>query len=134
MKFKYKKYGQGFLRPVVPLLVKNKDYATYYEVLIDSGADVCIFGSDIAEILGIDLFSGHKGIVMGVTGEKEDCYVHDIEIEIGGHNLKIPVCFLLKMSDSGHGIVGQIGFFDNFIVKFDLLKEEIELKERFAGG
>ncbi|MEK7088660.1 MAG: hypothetical protein AAB913_00845 [Patescibacteria group bacterium] len=29
-----------------------------------------------------------------------------------------------------YGLVGQKGFFDNFIVKFDLLKEEIDLKTR----
>ena len=29
----------------------------------------------------------------------------------------------------GHGILGQKGFFDIFTVKFDLGKEEIELKE-----
>jgi len=27
-------------------------------------------------------------------------------------------------------VVGQRGFFDIFVVKFDLLKEEVELKER----
>jgi len=30
----------------------------------------------------------------------------------------------------GYGVVGQNGFFDIFVVKFDLIKEEIELKER----
>ena len=29
-----------------------------------------------------------------------------------------------------YGIVGQKGFFDIFVVKFDLLKEEIELRAR----
>ena len=28
----------------------------------------------------------------------------------------------------GHGILGQKGFFENFIVKFDLRKGEIELE------
>ena len=30
----------------------------------------------------------------------------------------------------GYGVVGQKGFFEIFVVKFDLLKEEIELKQR----
>jgi len=29
-----------------------------------------------------------------------------------------------------YGLVGQRGFFENFIVKFDLQKEEVELKIR----
>ena len=34
------------------------------------------------------------------------------------------------MGRYGHGIVGQLGFFDHYIVKFDYAKEEIELKKR----
>jgi hypothetical protein len=29
-----------------------------------------------------------------------------------------------------YGVVGQNGFFENFIVKFDLLKGEVEIKTR----
>ena len=34
------------------------------------------------------------------------------------------------MPAMGYGVVGQRGFFDKFVVKFDFLKEEVELKER----
>ncbi len=38
--------------------------------------------------------------------------------------------FSSEFSRLGHGILGQKGFFDTFVVKFDFLKEEIELKAR----
>jgi len=39
MKFRYKKYGSGILRPVIPIEIIYKDIAVPYEVLVDSGAD-----------------------------------------------------------------------------------------------
>ena len=55
MKFPYKSYGHGILRPVIPIMVSFKDRSVKYEVLVDSGADSCIFSAGITEILGINL-------------------------------------------------------------------------------
>ena len=41
MKFRYKKFGH-FLRPVIPITVRYQDRSIGYEVLIDSGADLCL--------------------------------------------------------------------------------------------
>jgi len=43
MKFRYKKYGPSILRPIIPIEIVYKDKSVPYEVLIDSGADFCIF-------------------------------------------------------------------------------------------
>ena len=130
MKFKYKKYFQGILRPVIPIEIINKDHSLHYEVLVDSGADFCIFDAEIGELLGLDITSGEKRSVSGITGVPEIYYAHSVTIKVGGWPYKIQAGFLPKIAQSGFGIVGQKGFFDIFIVKFDLLKEEIELKER----
>lgn len=37
---------------------------------------------------------------------------------------------LKKPSKHGYGLLGQKGFFDIFIVKFDLIKKEIDIKPR----
>lgn len=55
MKFRYKKYAPGTLRPVIPFEIVYRDIVVPYEVLVDSGADICIFDAQIAEILGINL-------------------------------------------------------------------------------
>ena len=130
MKFSYKKYGPGFLRPVIPIEVIHKDIAVPYEVLVDSGADFCIFDAEIAEILGIKIENGERGEVAGITGINAPIYFHDIGIKIGGWVFKIRAAFLKEIGRFGYGVVGQIGFFDIFTVKFDLAKEEIELRER----
>lgn len=130
MKFKYKKYGPGVLRPVIPIEIIYKDRAVSYEVLVDSGADFCIFDAQIGELLGIDIKNGERENVGGITGIIESFYIHLVAIPVGGWLYKIRAGFLPNIAKMGYGIVGQKGFFDIFVVKFDLAKEEIELKQR----
>jgi len=130
MKFPYKKYGLEILRPVILIEVASKNLSVPYEVLVDSGADFCIFDAQIGDILGIDVEKGEKNEVSGITGINAPIYFHDITMKVGGWPFKIRAAFLRDIGKLGYGVVGQKGFFDIFIVKFDLVKEEIEIKER----
>ena len=128
MKFRYKKYGP-YIRPVISIKVKFKNKAVSYEVLVDSGADECMFDAEIAEILGIDVESGEMHKAMGVGGQTVVYFVHPVEIEVGGWSHEIKAGFIQRVSGPApYGALGQKGFFDKFVVKFDLMKEEIELK------
>ena len=129
MKFPYKKFAKGILRPIIPITLFYGKQFVIYEALVDSGADFCIFHADIAKILTIPLTKGQKRQVGGITGKLKTYYLHPITISIGGIKKSIEVGFSSYIADFGHGVLGQNGFFDLFIVKFDLLKEEIELKE-----
>lgn len=129
VKFPYKKYGEDILRPVIPVEIIHGGVAVPYEVLIDSGADFCIFDSQIAEIFDVDVLAGELKEVWGLTGGGGLYYPHKIVIGIGGRSYETEVGFFPGMGRFGFGIVGQKGFFDIFAIKFDLLKEEIELKE-----
>ncbi len=131
MKFEYKAYGSGILRPVIPIQIIYKETIIFYEVLIDSGADANIFSYDIADIFGIDITRGERGKVVGITGESKELYFHYLDFRIGGQLFKnVRVGFLEEMGQYAYGVVGQKGFFDIFLVKFDLLKKTIELKSR----
>lgn len=130
MKFKYKQYGPGILRPVIPVEITFQNTTIPYEVLVDSGADFCIFDAQIGELLGIDIESGVKNKFCGITGKEEGAYAHQVFISVGGWPKEIKAIFSRSFNAMNYGVVGQRGFFDIFIVKFDLLKEEIELKER----
>jgi hypothetical protein len=129
MKFKYKNYGQGILRPVIPIEISYKHLAVPYEALVDSGADFCIFSAQIGEILEIDIEKGEKFDVRGITGKSEPYYVHPVTINVGGWDHKIKAGFMPNIGQFSYGVVGQNGFFDIFTVKFDLAKEEIELRK-----
>ncbi len=130
MKFRYKKYSAQVLRPVIPIEIIHQGRVVTYEVLVDSGADVCIFDAQIGEILGIDIAKGDRQEVGGITGIVEPYYIHPVTINVGGWSYEIKAGFLPGIARLGYGVVGQRGFFDVFVVKFDLVKEEIELKDR----
>jgi len=130
MKFRYKKYAPGILRPVIPVEITHKNRSIPYEVLVDSGADFCILDAQIGELLGIDIESGTAMKVAGITGVAKAYYIHAVKMSVGGWVYSVKVGFLSDIAELGYGVVGQKGFFDIFIVKFDLLKEEVELKPR----
>lgn len=129
MKFRYKRYSPSVLRPVIPIKVFYKGKGTRYEVLIDSGADISIFSSVVAETLGIKMTTGEKSLISGVTGDVKPYWIHKVDLLIGERIFKnVKVGFFQGMEEDGYGIVGQKGFFELFVVKFDLKAEEIELK------
>jgi hypothetical protein len=140
MKFRYQKIAakeseafperKFILRPVILIILEHEDKKVGYKALIDSGADYNIFHAAVGEILGLDIKSGKKEIFGGISGEKLTAYFHLVEAKIGGWSYKLYCGFSYDIPPFGYGVLGQKGFFDNFIVKFDLLKEEIELKPR----
>jgi hypothetical protein len=129
MKFKYKKYGSIF-RPVIEITLKGEGGSVRYEALVDSGADICLFDAEIGKYIGIDITKGKAEEVFGVGGKCSVYYVHPIIIEVGGWSYKINAGFMPDVAGRvmPYGIVGQKGFFDLFTVKFDNLKQEIELR------
>ncbi len=140
MKFSYFKlplsqlsnfYGSAILKPIIPIKISSGNNSLKYAALIDSGADFCIFDAEIGEYLGIDIRSGTKEIFGGIQErDGAEAFLHEVIINIGGWDYKTIVGFSYDIAKHGLGILGQKGFFDIFVVKFDLLKEEIELKER----
>jgi hypothetical protein len=133
MKYKYKNYGSGVLRPVIPVEISTATQSVWYEVLVDSGADSCIFDAQIGELLGLNIETGEKHYVTGITGAPEPYFVHTITIKVSGWPYSIKAGFKPNFSALGYGVVGQKGFFDIFIVKFDLFKGEIELTRRLKN-
>lgn len=140
MKFKYQKISakeseafperKFILRPVIPIILEHEGKKVGYRALIDSGADYNIFHAAVGEILELDVKSGKKEIFGGISGEKLTAYFHFINAEIGDWSYKLYCGFSYDIPPYGYGVLGQKGFFENFIVKFDLLKAEIELKPK----
>lgn len=140
MKFKYRRFdlfpssdffGKFILKPIIPIKISRANIVVKYAALIDSGADFCIFHAGIGEYLGLNVKSGMEvgfGGIQNVGNAK--AYLHKVNLEILDIQFKADIGFSYDISDRGYGIFGQKGFFDRFIVKFDLNKEEIEIRER----
>ena len=141
MKFSYFKFplsvksdffGDFIYKPIIPIELKFKNNSINYLALIDSGADLSIIDAEAGEYLGIDVKNGKEEYFGGVQeAGLAVAYLHDVQIGIGDFRKKVTVGFSYDIAEHGYGIFGQKGFFDLFIVKFDFLKTEIELKPRF---
>lgn len=107
MKFKYKSYGPQTLRPVIPIKIFANDQTMTYEVLVDSGADICLFHTKVADILGINLKASKMSRVSGVTGKEELIYMNSLTVAISEHFLKLDVGFLDDIGGEGYGIVSK---------------------------
>lgn len=130
MNFKYKKYSPEIIRPVIPIEVAYKNQSVKCEVLVDSGADFNIFDAELADILGIDLDFGQTSSVTGITGVSKTYFINKVDLIVGGYKFSnIEAGFLREMGTYAQGVVGQKGFFDLFVVKFDLKKKRVELKQ-----
>ena len=142
MEFEYKRYllpgGEMIARPVIPILIRNprNHESIDYEALVDSGADRCVFPSEIGEMIGLDIEAGEKQYVTGVVaGERRPLYMHPVEITSGGYwasrILHLMAGFMPDLSDCGHGLLGHHGFFDNIsFVKFRGQKGILEIGGR----
>lgn len=128
MKFPYKHYGERTLRPVIPVELRSGRGRVRYEVLVDSGADINVVPAEVGELLGIDIESGERSGVGGITGGTLPYYLHPVTIHVGGWAYEVEMGFMPGMPAMGYGVVGQRGFFDLFKVIFDQDREEIELR------
>ena len=124
-------FGDSILKPIIPIGISVGDRSLRYAALIDSGADFCIFDAAIGEELGLDV---RLGLRVNFGGIQErggaDAFLHVVTIKVGGWDYATKAGFSYDIAKHGFGILGQKGFFDIFVVKFDLKKEEIELKEK----
>lgn len=127
MIFRYFEVTPKICRPIVPVILKSSTQVILYSGLIDSGADYCIFSIDTAKALNIKLSLKDKVKFIGVGEEKVTGFLHDIEIKVGDEMYKTKVIFA-SISDFGHGILGQRGFFDHFDIKLSYKNKSIEIE------
>ncbi len=131
MKFPYIHIAKGKYRPVLPFTISyNKGTPIKYFALVDSGADKTYIASELASVIGIsDLKTGRKESVSGINGAPNNVYFHPVTINIGGWDFDIEAGFMegSNLTSNGYGILGQIGLFDNCIVKFNFRKLEMEI-------
>lgn len=116
-----------FRRPYV--IVRLINGARHKDVisLIDSGADLCLFHSDIGRMLGLKIEAAPQLAFQGVSGAKEVAYLHRVDLVVRGLNtITLDVGFTNSMA-AGTGLLGQRGFFEQFQITFELGQRSFEV-------
>ena len=104
-------------------LTKHKDVIA----LVDSGADLCLFHSDIGKLIGIDVESGSELAFQGVSGAKATAYLHRVRLTVRDmDSISLDVGFTNLMA-VGTGLLGQQGFFEQFQISFNLNEKLFEI-------
>lgn len=135
MKFKYRKLNfyapfskKRILRPVIPISIKikNSKRKVRYEALIDSGADLNILPIGLVEVLNINPANLKEIYFSGIDGDIIRGLIAEVIISLDDSDFITKTVFA-EISGT-IGVLGQYGFFDKFTIKFDLKREEIEVK------
>jgi hypothetical protein len=119
-----------FPRPYIPVTLRSKQRCMQpLLALVDSGADFCMFDGELSYVLDIDLTKLEKINLSGVAGMATG-YIAHIEIGVNTTFISVPAVFSFDFSPKGFGgIIGQLGFFDTFVVSFARAQKTIALKE-----
>ena len=115
-------------KPEIKIAIRHKDNKLKCFALIDSGADSCLFPKGMADALGINLRSGSRITLVGIGKQNVHFYFHEIEIFVGKYKFKTMAGF----ADGEIGtsaLLGQRGFFENFVVSFDRKNRFIEIRK-----
>lgn len=109
-----------FPRPYIPVTLRSKQRVMEpLLALLDSGADFCLFDAELSYLLDIDLTTLETISLSGVAGAAKG-YVAHIEIGVQESFVPVPAVFSFDFSPKGFGgVIGQVGFFDSFLVAFD---------------
>ncbi len=114
--FVYEKIGDK-LYPIIPFLIGlGKDWIPV-SAMVDSGAAISIFNADVGRALGIDIASGRKMEISGISG-KISAFVHKIKLNIAEKEFEAEVVFTDEL-EVPINILGRRDAFGNFLIIFD---------------
>ncbi|MEA3355002.1 MAG: hypothetical protein U9Q63_00775 [Patescibacteria group bacterium] len=123
----YKHFGNA-INPQVSLPVKTITGYENYQFLVDSGAVVSALPKTLAYELGVNLTQLPRITIEGFAGQKTFAYKGEFVIMIGSEEVAIPVVF--SENDRTSNILGRIGFFDEFNIKFDADLQKIIISHK----
>ncbi|MBU3964595.1 retroviral-like aspartic protease family protein [Patescibacteria group bacterium] len=133
MKFSYFKIpgngptGKWISRPIIPIMLIGPKKSVMVDALIDSGADKCLFHSDIGREIGLDIEKGREEFFGGIEGGKIKTFIHKIQLRIIGTEKEIEIPAGFADVSGVFAILGQEGFFDAYKIKFEKDHNSIEI-------
>ena len=115
------------------LFYKNKERVLFFDSVVDSGADFCVFPASAGKAAGLELEEGENVPTYGIGG-KETLYFHKVTVEVIVNNqswkFQCRAGFSTSLNPRGVGFLGRDGFFDLFQeIAFNQRAKMFRLKE-----
>lgn len=129
--FRYREPNGPLVRlPLLPVSIRYKQKEVPVFALVDSGSDLSIFPASLTKTLGIDMKAGKPEEICAISGDPFEMYVHQVHLTvIGLSSVDILVGFT-ESEGVGSGLLGQRGFFDNYMVRFERYRDQLEVFPR----
>lgn len=117
--------GKTAYRPIVSAtVIASNGNAVRSLVLLDSGADACLFPMDLADQLDLDVSRLPHFLTGGVGSNSNVTYYDTVMVDLGdGIRFEAYAAFSQGLNGVGLGLLGQSGFFEQFRVEFDLKRK-----------
>jgi Aspartyl protease len=107
-------------RPFVDIEVGGEKTSRTFKALVDSGTDVTVMDTVIAELLGIESTNRVSATLSGV-GDSKKGFIAPVSLKVDKFQHKtfnFEVIFVENLSNNFEIILGQQDFFQNFNVTF----------------
>ena len=97
-------------------------------VLLDSGADHCIFPLSFAIGLGMNPLTMKTQKTAGIGSSGNDTYYENVIVQLGPLKLHVYAGFTAGADSLGLGLLGQDGFFSRYVVRFDHPQKQFHIE------
>lgn len=115
---RFQQDGRLELFPALEVEILGKSRRGIRSLLhIDSGAAISILPASDGEVLGLNIDSGKKMIILGIGGEPFMGFRHAVAVHIGDIKMKLPMIFVDNPNIPR--ILGREGVFNYFGIIFD---------------
>lgn len=126
--FKYAKVGEKEY-PLIPISLRHGYRELTTLALLDSGATISVFRSEIAEALEIDWRKGEEMLLQSANA-KFAAYMNKIKVRIEDTELTLKIAFTEELTTS-FNILGRENFFESFIVEINERDKIVKLTRAF---
>lgn len=124
--FPYRVDVKGIFFPIIPLTFNFAGKKRGFFALIDSGATISVFRTEVANSLGIDILKG-KEVYLGGVGGRIKGYIHRLSMEIAGKTFPCPIVFSDEYTVS-FNLLGREAVFEKFRIIFEEKKNRLTLE------
>jgi len=122
--FEYAKFGEKEY-PLIPISLSHGSQEFTTLALVDSGATISVFRSEIAEALEMDWREGEEMLLQSANA-KFAAYLNEIKVRIEDTELTLQIAFTEELTTS-FNILGRQSFFESFIVEINERNKTLKL-------
>jgi hypothetical protein len=129
----YKRDTELVRLPILSIQIACNHNKETIWALIDSGAEISVFNSEIAGLLNIEIRSGKQFNLGGIVDNRGlHAWLHQVSMTVGDLGSISTMVAFTDSESPGLSLLGQKGFFDNYQIRFKRFQNVFEVWPKSA--